>query len=306
MENINEPLMRLTTEARNPNTMEVDRLTTLEMVRCLNNENHGLADAVDAEAENIAKAVDLITERMRSGGRLFYIGAGTSGRLGLLDASECPPTFSLPSDRVIGLIAGGDGAVRNAVENAEDDPAAAVRQLEAYELQKNDIVCGIAASGRTPYVIGGLCYAREKGSGVICITNNKNSVMSQYCDIAIEVEVGPEPITGSTRMKSGTAQKLVLNILSTATMIQQGKTYGNLMVDLHATNQKLRMRSERILREIFPERSEEELLSALEEASGSVKLAAVLLFTQKDKGEAQKILEKSDGNLRQILDGGRC
>jgi len=189
---------------------------------------------------------------MQRGGRLIYIGAGTSGRLGVMDASEIPPTFSYPPEGVVGLIAGGDLALRGGVEHVEDDPLAAAEQLKALGLYQNDVVCGIAASGRTPYVIGGLDYARSIGAGTISVANNKHSEIGRHADVAIEVETGPEALSGSTRLKAGTAQKLVLNLLSTGTMIQQGKTYSNLMVDVKATNEKLQARCLNILREIFP------------------------------------------------------
>jgi len=296
-----EQISKLKTEQRNARTADMDLLPTVEMVRRINDENRVLADAVDAEAESIAAAVDIITERMRRGGRLIYMGAGTSGRLGILDASECPPTFSVPADRVMGFIAGGDVAIRSAVENAEDDGGAARAQLASVNLSEADVVCGIAASGRTPYVIGALEYAREVGAATLCVTNNKNSALSKYSDAAIEVEVGPEALTGSTRLKSGTAQKLVLNILTTATMVQQGKTYGNLMVDVKATNAKLHARCINILHAIFPDEGEEALRGALERAEGSVKLAAAMLKTGMGAEEARAALEKCGGRLRALF-----
>ena len=235
-------IKKLKTEQRNPATLDIDLLPTLAMVRMLNDQNRVLADAVDEQAEQIAEAVELITERMLRGGRLIYIGAGTSGRLGVMDASEIPPTFSMPPEGVVGLIAGGDRAISGAVEHVEDDPLAAVEQLKALELYQNDVVCGVAASGRTPYVIGGLDYAKSVGAGTISVANNKHSEIGKHADVSIEVETGPEALSGSTRLKAGTAQKLVLNLLSTATMIQQGKTYSNLMVDVRATNEKLQAR----------------------------------------------------------------
>lgn len=297
-----DEIAHLKTETRNPRTKEIDTLSTLEMVRLLQAENRIVNEAVESVLQQVARAVDIITQKMKLGGRLFYIGAGTSGRLGVLDASECPPTFSVSPERFIGLIAGGDTALRSAVENAEDDENAAERQLKEHALTAKDVVCGIAASGRTPYVAGGLAYAREMGAATICVTNNKNSLLGRFSDVAIEVEVGPEALTGSTRLKSGTAQKLVLNMLSTATMIAQGKTYGNLMVDLQASNQKLKLRCVNILRELFPKREENELIAALEQAGGRVKLAAALLHCQKGVKEAQRLLEENDGYLRRILE----
>ena len=294
-------IKKLKTEQRNPATLEIDLLPTFEMVRLLNDQNRVLADAVDEQAEQIATAVELITERMQRGGRLIYIGAGTSGRLGVMDASEIPPTFSMPPEGVVGVIAGGDVALRGAVEHVEDDVLAAADQLKALGLYQNDVVCGIAASGRTPYVIGGLDYAKSVGAGRISIANNKHSEIAEHADVAIEVETGPEALTGSTRLKAGTAQKLVLNLLSTATMIQQGKTYGNLMVDVKATNEKLQARSLNILREIFPTEETERLTTALASANGSVKLAAVIVKTGLSVEDARAELERYNGHLRKVF-----
>lgn len=294
-------IKKLKTEQRNPATMEIDLLPTLEMVKMINDQNRILADVIDEQAEQIAAAVELITERMRRGGRLIYFGAGTSGRLGVIDAAEIPPTYSMPPDRVVGVIAGGDGALRGAVEHIEDDPLVAAEQLKALGLNQNDVVCGIAASGRTPYVIGGLDYARSLGAGAISVANNKQSEIGKHADIAIEVETGPEAISGSTRMKAGTAQKLVLNLLSTCTMIQQGKTYSNLMVDVKATNEKLVARCLNTLREIFPTEETEKLKTALNEAGGSVKLAAVIVRTGLPAAEARAELEKQGGHLRKVF-----
>ncbi|MEA5050026.1 MAG: N-acetylmuramic acid 6-phosphate etherase [Oscillospiraceae bacterium] len=296
-----EEIGKLRTEQRNERTADIDLLSTLDMVRRLNDENRVLADAVDEQAPAIAAAVDLITARMRRGGRLIYIGAGTSGRLGILDASECPPTFSTPPDRVLGFIAGGDRAIRSAVENAEDDPAAAAQQLAEAHVCADDVVCGIAASGRTPYVIGALDYARSVGAATVCVTNNKHSALAAHSDVAVEVEVGPEALTGSTRLKSGTAQKLVLNILSTGTMIRQGKTYGNLMVDVRATNEKLRARCVNILRAIAPGTDDARLGAALDEANGSVKLAAAMLRTGAGAQDARAALDACGGSLRALF-----
>jgi len=296
-----EQIRGLKTEQRNPRTMDVDLLSTVDMVRRINDENRVLADAVEEQAEQIAAAVDIITERMQRGGRLIYMGAGTSGRLGILDASECPPTFSVAADRVMGFMAGGDIAIRSAVENAEDDREAPKETLKEAGLTADDVVCGIAASGRTPYVIGALEYAKSVGAATICVSNNKNCPIGQISDVAIEVEVGPEALTGSTRLKSGTAQKLVLNILTTATMIQQGKTYGNLMVDVKATNAKLHARCVNILRAIFPEAAEDTLRDALEAADGSVKLAAAMIRMELDAEEARTALEGAKGSLRTLF-----
>lgn len=295
-------LRSLETEQQNPRTMTIDKASTLEMVKLLNEENRRITDDIDEQAENIANAVDIITFHMKRGGRLIYIGAGTSGRLGVLDASECPPTFSVAPDRFIGLIAGGDVAIRDAVEDAEDDPYAAQAQLRDIALCGNDVVCGIAASGRTPYVIGALQYAASIGCKTICVSNNKNCQLAEYSDVAIEAVVGPEALSGSTRLKAGTAQKIILNILSTATMIQQGKTYGNLMVDLSASNRKLHDRSILILGKIFPEKTREEFEAALEKANGSVKLAAAMMRTGKSAEETKVLLSQCDDSLRKLFE----
>ncbi len=292
----------LKTEQQNPNTINIDTVSTIEMVRMINNENRSIADAVDMQAQNISDAVDCITAKMKKGGRLFYIGAGTSGRLGILDASECPPTFSVGFDKFIGLIAGGDVAIRKAVENAEDSLSLAAEQLDEHCINDTDVVCAIAASGRTPYCIGGLKHAKKVGAATICIVNNHDSEMSKHSDIAIEVDIGHEPLSGSTRMKSGTAQKLVLNILSTATMIQQGKVYSNLMVDLTATNEKLMLRSRNMLGTIVPTATSQSIDEALKDANGSVKLAAVMLIHGIDAQDAKKILDRYDGFLRASIE----
>jgi len=284
-------IKKLRTEQRNPATLNIDLLPTLDMVRMLNDQNRLVADAVDEQAGQIAAAVELITERMRKGGRLIYIGAGTSGSLGVMDASEIPPTFSMPPEGVVGLIAGGDNALRSAVEHVEDDPLAAVGQLKYLGLYQNDVVCGIAASGRTPYVIGAMDYARSVGAGTISVANNKHSEIGRHAEIAIEVYTGPEALSGSTRLKAGTAQKMVLNLLSTATMIQQGK----------ATNEKLQARCLNILREIFPTAETERLEDALVRAKGSVKLAAVIIKTGLPVEKARAELERHEGHLRRVF-----
>ena len=294
-------IKKLKTEQRNPATLDVDLLPTLDMVRMLNDQNRVLVDAVDEQAEQIAKAIELITERMQRGGRLIYLGAGTSGRLGVMDASEIPSTFSMDPEGVVGVIAGGEVATRRAVEYVEDDALAAVEQLKELGLYQNDVVCGIAASGRTPYVIGGLDYAKSVGAGTISVANNKHSEIGRHADVAIEVETGPEALSGSTRLKAGTAQKMVLNLLSTGTMIQQGKTYSNLMVDVKATNEKLQARCLNILREIFPAVEDDRLAEALARANGSVKLAAVIIKTGLPVEQARAELERHDGHLRRVF-----
>lgn len=303
MQQLEQQIAQLTTEAVNPATTQLDRLPTLDMVRLINDQNRTIVDAVNAAAPAIASAIDLIVQQMQRGGRLFYVGAGTSGRLGILDASECPPTFSVPFGRVIGLIAGGDAAIRKAVENAEDDPQLAQAQLAAYDITQSDVVCAIAASGRTPYCIGALQAARRWGAATLCVTNNQNSELAKYSDIAIEVEVGPEALSGSTRLKAGTAQKTVLNLLTTGAMVRMGKVYRNYMVDLTASNEKLVQRSRHMLQQIVPQATSEETVAALQQAHGSVKLAAVMLAKGIGAGQATELLQKNGGFLRPILEG---
>ncbi|MEC2345721.1 MULTISPECIES: N-acetylmuramic acid 6-phosphate etherase [Paenibacillus] len=242
-------LENLTTEARNERTMRLDEMDVTELLTVMNEEDAKVAGAVKKEIPKIAQAVTAITESLKKGGRLIYMGAGTSGRIGLLDAVECPPTFGTSPDQVVGLIAGGSNAFIKAVEGAEDRAELGRIDLQNLELTAKDAVVGIAASGRTPYVIGGLEYAKQMGAKTISISCNKNAVISTISDIAIEIENGPEVLTGSTRLKAGTSQKLVCNMLSTASMIGLGKVYGNLMVDVQPTNEKLADRAKRIVME---------------------------------------------------------
>ena len=225
-----------TTEARNPATTRLDELTPAELLRVMNDEDHKVADAVAAALPQITAVVETAIERLKRGGRIIYLGAGTSGRLGVLDAAEIPPTFSAPPQQVVGLLAGGQGAMFKAVEGAEDSAELGVADLAAVEVGPDDIVIGIAASGRTPYVIGGLDAARTAGAATASIACNADAEVSRHADVAIELINGPEVLTGSTRLKAGTSQKLTLNMISTATMVQLGKTYGNLMVDVTPTN----------------------------------------------------------------------
>lgn len=242
-------LENLTTEARNERTMSLDEMDITELLTVMNEEDAKVAGAVKKEIPQIAQAVTAITESLKKGGRLIYMGAGTSGRIGLLDAVECPPTFGTSPDQVVGLIAGGSSAFIKAVEGAEDRAELGQTDLQNLELTANDAVVGIAASGRTPYVIGGLEYAKQMGATTISISCNKNAAISAIAEIAIEIENGPEVLTGSTRLKAGTSQKLVCNMLSTASMIGLGKVYGNLMVDVQPTNEKLADRAKRIVME---------------------------------------------------------
>ena len=293
-------LKHLTTEAINPNSANLDSLDALQLVRLINNEDRLVAEAVGAAAEAIAAAIDCVVERLRGGGRLIYIGAGTSGRLGVLDASECPPTFSTPPGLVIGIIAGGDKALRTPIEGAEDSLTQAAEDLAAIGLNGRDCVMGIASSGRTPYVIGGLQFARILGCATLGHTCNASSEMANECDILITTVVGPEVVSGSTRMKSGTATKLVLNILTTATMVRLGKTYGNLMVDLRATNTKLVLRSQRLVARLTG-LTASQATELLERANGEVKTAVVMHHRQVDCSAAQALLAQANGQLRGVI-----
>lgn len=293
-------LDRLTTESRNPASENIDELTPLGIVRLINSEDAKVAEAVGREAEPIAQAIEIIADRLRSGGRLIYIGAGTSGRLGVLDAAECPPTFNSPPEMVVGLIAGGPGALTRAVEGAEDHPEYARDDLERITLTSGDVVVGIATSGRTPYVIGGLNYAREIGAYSIGLTCNDGSELSRSADLMITPIVGPEVISGSTRMKAGTATKLVLNMLTTGAMVQMGKTYGNLMVDLRATNQKLMLRTRRMVA-MLTGLSEQEAEQQLAACGGDLKTAVVSYLRKVPANIARELLHQAKGQLRQAL-----
>lgn len=293
-------LDRLTTESRNPASENIDELAPLEIVRLINAEDAKIADAVGREAQAIAQAIEVIADRLRRGGRLIYIGAGTSGRLGVLDAAECPPTFNSPPELVIGLIAGGYGALTRAVEGAEDHPEYAREDLERISLNAADVVVGIATSGRTPYVIGGLSYAREIGAFAIGLACNDGSQLSQSADLMITPVVGPEVISGSTRMKAGTATKFVLNMLSTGTMVRLGKTYGNLMVDLRATNQKLMQRTRRIVA-LLTGLNEEQAEQQLATCDGELKTAVVAYVRKVPADVARRLLHEAGGQLRQAL-----
>ncbi len=290
----------LTTEQRNPATMQLDTLDTLSMLRLINEEDKKTVLAVQAVLPSIAEAVDRIAARLSAGGRLFYLGAGTSGRLGILDASECPPTYGTDPELVQGLIAGGTEAIFRAKEGAEDDPELAVRDLKEHNFSKGDVLTGIAASGRTPYVIGGLRYANEIGAYTISISCSKGSQIAGIAQTAITPVTGPEVVTGSTRMKAGTAQKLVLNMLSTGAMIRLGKVYGNLMVDVKATNSKLEERARRIVMEAAG-CSREESIDALEKAGGHAKLAILLQLTGCTPEAGRSLLKKQNGHLAEAI-----
>lgn len=288
------------TETRNPASAAIDSLSSLAIVRLMNVEDQSVLHAVAREELAIARAIDVIAERLSGGGRLIYMGAGTSGRLGVLDASECPPTFSVPPGMVIGLIAGGRAALTSAIEGAEDLREDGVRDLQSVSLTAADVVMGIATSGRTPYVLGGLAYARTLGAFTIGFACNEGSPMVALSDIMISPVVGPEVITGSTRLKAGTATKLVLNMLTTGTMVRLGKTYGNLMVDLTATNEKLRDRSQRIVSELTG-LSVDEATQLLVRCDGQVKTAVVACLKQLSPDTARLRLKDCGGHLRLAL-----
>jgi N-acetylmuramic acid 6-phosphate etherase len=290
---------QLLTEARNPESESIDQLPTLEMLEVINAADRSVPEAVHAELRQIALAVDAIASHLRQGGRLFYQGAGTSGRLGVLDASECPPTFNVDSGKVVGVIAGGERALRSSVELAEDDPQQGARDLEARDFQVKDVLVGIAASGRTPYVLGGVEYADSLGALTIGISCVPQSDLARCVKIAITPAVGPEVITGSTRMRAGTATKLVLNMLSTGVMVRLGLVYGNLMVNVQPTNEKLKDRATRIIA-AATQVSESEAAKLLEQA-GAVRVAIVMQKRGVDRGEAVRLLELADGQLRVAL-----
>jgi N-acetylmuramic acid 6-phosphate etherase len=295
-----DSLASLYTEGPNAKTTDLDTFDTLRVLEVMNDEDQLVAPAVRRVLPEIAQAVELIAAARRAGGRLIYIGAGTSGRLGLLDAVECPPTFGTDPSEVLGLIAGGENAFVRAVEGAEDDPALAVTELEAAHVGSSDVVVGLAASGRTPYVIGGLRYAREQGAATVAISCNPGARISAEADVAIEVLTGPEVLTGSTRLKAGTAQKLVCNMLTTASMVRTGKAYGNLMVDLRPTNAKLVDRAQRIVAEaahVDRDRAD----AALEAASDHAKTAVVMLLADRDAEQAAALLALADGNVRRAV-----
>ncbi len=294
-------LDKLTTESRNLNTSNIDKVSTLEMVKIINDEDKKVAEAVEKEIPKIAQAIDYIVERIKKGGRLIYIGAGTSGRLGILDASECPPTYGVSEELVQGIIAGGHEAIFRAKEGAEDSKELAIEDLKLKKLSPNDIVVGIAASGRTPYVVGGLEYGNEIGALTISITCNSDSEVSKTSQISIVPIVGAEVITGSTRLKSGTAQKLVLNMLSTGSMIKLGKVYGNLMVDVKATNKKLIERAKKIVCEAtgIEKNLAEDILS---KTDYDVKLSIFMILSGLSLNDAREKLLENDGYIAKALE----
>ncbi len=293
-------LGQLITEQRNPNSMQIDTLSAYEIVQIINNEDKQVPLAIEKVLPQIAQAVEKIVEAFQQGGRLVYIGAGTSGRLGVLDASECPPTFGVSPEMVKGIIAGGERALRHPIEGAEDNKEAGKQDLQAVEFSQKDVLVGIAASGRTPYVLGALEHAKQLGATTVSIASNPNSAMSQIADIVIDTVVGAEVLTGSSRMKSGTAQKLVLNMLTTASMILIGKCYQNLMVDVQASNQKLVARAIRIVMQAT-ECSREIAETTLALAENNAKLAIMMILADLDKDGAEQLLIQHQGKLQQAL-----
>ncbi len=289
------------TESQNTASLNIDSLRSIEIVDVINDQDAGVAGSIARERVSIAKAIDLITHSLRQGGRLVYMGAGTSGRLGVLDAAECPPTFNTPPQWVVGLIAGGHDALTQAIEGAEDHPELGHSDLRKIRLSEKDTVVGIATSGRTPYVIGGLQYARSVGATTIGFSCNDGCLLREHSDVMITPIVGPEVLTGSTRMKAGTATKMVLNMLTTGTMIRLGKTYGNLMVDLRATNTKLEKRSLRLVCH-FTQLNSTSGQVLLDQADGELKTAIVMHHHDLAAQHARRLLEQHAGHLRSVLD----
>ena len=299
-ENLLQTLSTLITEQRNPNSMHVDSLSALEIVQLMNKEDKQVPLAIEKCLPQIAQAVECIVAAFQQGGRLVYIGAGTSGRLGVLDASECPPTFGVSPEMVKGIIAGGERALRHPIEGAEDSKTHAVVDLQTIQFSSKDVLVGIAASGRTPYVIGALEYAKSLGSVTVSIASNPNSAMVNIVDIAIDTVVGPEVLTGSSRLKSGTAQKLVLNMLTTASMILMGKCYQNLMVDVQASNEKLKARAIRIVMQATD--CDKALAEeTLKQADQNAKLAIMMILSGLERAQAEALLEKHHGKLQLAL-----
>ncbi|ERF78548.1 N-acetylmuramic acid 6-phosphate etherase [Gallibacterium anatis] len=300
MTSLSQTLKQLTSEQRNSASLNLDQLSALEIVQLMNQEDQKVALAVNDQLAQIAQAVEVIVSAFQQGGRLIYQGAGTSGRLGVLDASECPPTFGVPFGQVIGLIAGGDTAIRKAVENAEDNREAGKADLMQIQLSDKDVVVGLAVSGRTPYVLGGLAYAKSLGAKTVAISCNAHSEMAEIADIAITPIVGAEVLTGSSRLKAGTAQKMVLNMLSTASMVLMGKCYQNLMVDVQATNEKLRHRAVNIVMQAT-ECDCDTAKHYLSLADNQAKLAIMMILGNLDKAQASALLTQSQGRLGQAV-----
>jgi len=294
-------LSTLVSEGRNPDTMDIDLLPSHKLVQRLNQQDKQVPEAVEKVLPEVAAAVDKITEAFQKGARLIYIGAGTSGRLGVLDASECPPTFGVPCSMVVGLIAGGKQAMFSAVEGAEDSETMGIDDLKGINFCADDVLVGIAASGRTPYVIAALDYANKLGATTVALSCNPDSPIAELASIAISPVVGPEALTGSTRLKSGTAQKFVLNMLTTASMIRLGKSYQNLMVDVKASNEKLTARAVRIVMQAT-DCSAAEARNSLSESDFDVKLSILMILTGMDKEQARLQLDKQNGFLRKVVE----
>lgn len=298
-------LTKLTTEQRNPKTMELDSFSPIEIARVMNEENTNVIKAIDEVLPQVASAIEWAGEALNAGGRIIYMGAGTSGRLGVLDAVECPPTFGVSYDTVVGLIAGGEGAFVKAAEGAEDNAETGAADLAALELESRDIVIGIAASGRTPYVIGGLRYANEAGCRTVAIACNKDSAVGAEAQLAIEPVTGPEVLTGSTRLKAGTAQKLVLNMISTGSMVAAGKVYQNLMVDVKQSNEKLRVRAQNIVM-MATECTREQAAEALEACHHHAKGAIAMLLLDCDATAAEAALDEAHGHVRAAVEAHKA
>ncbi|WP_284644947.1 N-acetylmuramic acid 6-phosphate etherase [Paenibacillus silviterrae] len=294
-------IQSLITEQPNERTKQIDQLPTEQILTLINDEDRLIADAIRGLIPQLTQAVDRIVESFRKGGRLFYIGAGTSGRIGILDASECPPTYGTPPSMVQGIIAGGFQAIKDPVEGAEDSEELGASDIDKHGVDANDVVVGIAASGRTPYVLGAMKRAKALGAGVVGICNNHDTPMSALADIKLEAVVGPEVVLGSTRMKAGTSQKLILNMLTTASMIRMGKVYGNLMVDLQPSNVKLVHRAKRIIT-MATGASEDVVEKAFNEAGGQVKTAIVMILGEVDCHKATEALAATDGFVRKALE----
>jgi N-acetylmuramic acid 6-phosphate etherase len=295
-----EDFAQLETEARNPNTAHLDELPTLDLVRTLHAENGAVLAAVQSVLPQVAQVVDIVAERLERGGRLFYVGAGTSGRLGVLDASECPPTFGVPREMVQGIIAGGTDALTRSIENAEDSPDAGNAVIEEFGVTSHDVVIGIAASGRTPFVQGALEAARQRGAATVALANVSQPAIGTHADIVLAAVTGAESLTGSTRLKAGTAQKLILNLITTGAMVRLGKVYGNLMVDVRATNAKLRDRAIRIVM-AATSAAREAAETALAQAGGECKVAIVMLKRQISADEAAELLAQTGGRITPAL-----
>lgn len=293
-------LQGLVTETRNPNTFDIDNVSTLQMVKIMNNEDARVHEAISTELDSIAMAIDVIHNALINGGRLIYVGAGTSGRLGVLDASECMPTYGVSADLIQGIMAGGKDAMFKAKEGAEDDADLCVEDLKNISFTEKDVLCGLTASGRTPYVIGGVNYAKSLGAKTISVTCNPESELSKISDISIAPVVGPEVVTGSTRMKAGSAQKMVLNMLSTGAMIKFGKVYGNLMVDVQTTNKKLEERARKIVIEATG-CSRDRAIELLYKTSNNVKLAIFMEMSELPLEDAKNMLDDCKGHIRNAL-----